>query len=248
MKRSLIILVLILAVCLGCIFPGAAETGLEHFKVRYGDPESNRIAITMDDINRPQWAWKTLELCKQYGITMTFFPNGRNIHEEDADHWRNVISSGCEIGSHGNDHSSLKNITDRSMVTFLLGKHQENLDRVLGYHYQIRWYRPPYGHLENPSGSEIPHTRTIKNFGYEHAVLWTVSQTDPGKAYNNVKNGSILLFHAQQADYECLVKLIPKLLEAGYRPVTLSEMFGYDPPEISDELYVYSWDDYKDKK
>ena len=53
------------------------------------------------------------------------------------------------------------------------------------------------------------------------------------------KNGSILLYHARKADYECLEELIPMLLEAGFEPVTVSELFGYDPPATSDELFVY---------
>ena len=245
MKKCLAGVLLAASVLLGSILPAAAETGLEHFTVRSGDPESKKIAITMDDFNQPEWGWATLELCKQYGITMTFFPNGRNIYEEDADHWRDAVDSGCEIASHGYDHSSLSKISDRWSVLWLLGKHQQQLDKVLGYHYQIRWYRPPFGNLADPDGSERTHMETLKKFGYENIVLWTVSETDPKKAFSKVKNGSILLYHARKKDYECLAELIPQLLEAGFEPVTLSEMFGYDPPETGEELYVYSKEDYR---
>ena len=53
------------------------------------------------------------------------------------------------------------------------------------------------------------------------------------------------LFSKTKKDYECLVNLLPRLLEAGFEPVTLSEMFGYDPPETGGELYVYSKEDYR---
>ena len=245
MRKQIAGILLAVSVLFGSMLPAAAETGLERFTVRRGDPESKKIAITMDDFNRPEWGWAALELCRQYGITMTFFPNGRNIREEDADHWRDVVASGCEIASHGYDHSSLAKISDKWNVLWLLGKHQEQLDKVLGYHYQIRWYRPPYGNLADPSGSVRNHTETLKQFGYDHIVLWTVSETDPEQAYAKVKNGSILLYHARKKDYDCLAELIPRLLEAGFEPVALSEMFGYDPPEISEELYVYSKEDYR---
>ena len=39
--------------------------------------------------------------------------------------------------------------------------------------------------------------------------------------------------------------LQPILLEQGYEFVTLSEMFGFDPPETSDELYVYDRANYE---
>ena len=236
MKRAAAIVV-ILALCLGSVFSASAETGLEKFRVSHGDPESKKIAITMDDVNEPEWVWKSVELCREYGITMTFFPNGRNIFEEDADHWRDVVASGCEIGSHGWDHRSLKKIETRTEMFWELGKVQQVLDQVLGYHYPIRWYRPTYGEM----GDQY---EIVMKFGYDHALLWTVSQTDPALAIQEVKNGSILLFHARHRDYQCLVELIPQLLEAGFEPVTVSELFGFDPPETGDELYVYHKEDY----
>ena len=39
--------------------------------------------------------------------------------------------------------------------------------------------------------------------------------------------------------------VIIRALEAGYEPVTVSELLGFDPPEISDELYVYDLADYQ---
>ena len=50
----------------------------------------------------------------------------------------------------------------------------------------------------------------------------------------------ILLFHAREADYTVLETLIPMLLDAGFKPVTVSELFGFPPPGTSDELYVYN--------
>lgn len=242
MRKRFAGFVMILALCLGGAFPVRAETGLESFSVHHGDPESNRIAITMDDVNEPEWVWKSVELCREFGITMTFFPNGRNISEEDGGRWRDVVASGCEIASHGYDHTALKNVDSRRQMFWLLGKHQQVLDQALGYHYQIRWYRPPYGNVNGPNGTN--HYQTLQQFGYDHAVMWSVSQTDPDKAFGDVKNGSILLFHARRKDYLCLVNLIPRLLEAGYDPVTVSELFGFDPPETGGELYVYNKEDY----
>ena len=88
----------------------------------------------------------------------------------------------------------------------------------------------------------------LKKIGYGHILLWDVSwvrnpntnQLDPEGALQRTRNGSILLFHAREADYTVLEKLIPMLLEAGYEPVTVSELFGYDPPETSDEMFVYN--------
>ena len=58
-------------------------------------------------------------------------------------------------------------------------------------------------------------------------------------AIHKVQNGSILLYHARKKDYECLEALIPMLLEDGFEPVTVSEMFGFPMPEPGGELYVF---------
>ena len=69
----------------------------------------------------------------------------------------------------------------------------------------------------------------------------------PGRLLKKVQNGSILLYHARKKDYECLAELIPMLLDAGYEPVTVSELFGYPLPETGGELYTFDKDLYLEK-
>ena len=240
------------ALCLLMLLAGACsafaegETGLEQFHVRHGSRESKKIAITMDDVYEREWVWKAADLCREYGIRMTFFPIGINLHEEDAENWRQLVADGFEIGSHSNRHESFHDI-DRRIAIGRLGTFQETLDRVLGFHYEVRWFRPPFGNIVNEDGSYDAMRKLILAFGYEHVLLWDVSQTDPQLAIGKVRNGSVLLYHARHKDYACLELLIPQLLEAGFEPVTVSELFGYPPPETGEELYVYNWEDYKDK-
>jgi len=65
------------------------------------------------------------------------------------------------------------------------------------------------------------------------------------KAMKSVRNGSILLFHTKQKDTEFLEQMIPELLEKGFEPVTLSELFGFDPPEAGGDPYVYDRQQFK---
>ena len=218
---------------------GAAETGLEEFPVKHGSRESRKIAITMDDVNEPEWVWKAVDLCEQYGITMTFFPVGVNLHEEDRENWQRALDAGCEIGNHTTWHDYISDDA-RSFLDYTLLTFQEMLDRTLGYHYAVRWFRPPYGNIADSNGSMWNNMQLIKRLGYEHILLWDVSyMLDAEGAAARTQNGSILLFHARQADYECLEGLIPMLLEAGYEPVTVSALFGYDPPEAGGDMFVY---------
>ena len=60
---------------------------------------------------------------------------------------------------------------------------------------------------------------------------WDVSRTAPAPAIGDVQGGSILLYHTNPKDIECLKVLIPQLLEQGYTPVTVSELLGLPPVE-----------------
>ena len=247
-KAMGILAVICLAVRIGSC---AAETGLEDFRVRHGDRESKRIAITMDDVNEREWVWKTAELCEKYGITMTFFPVGRNLLEEDRENWQKVLDQGCEIGNHTSWHNDLGGLNKQEIMYTLLF-FQESLDRMLGYHYEVRWLRPPFGNLADANGS-WSCISTIKKVGYGHVILWDVSwvtnpstnKLDPEGTFRRTQNGSILLFHAREADYTVLETLIPMLVEAGFEPVTVSELLGYDPPKAGGEPFVYDPSTYK---
>lgn len=214
------------------------EEVLSHFTLNHGSRLDKKIAITMDDVFETEWVWKSVELCRQYGITMTFFPIGRSLKDEDRDNWIDLLNAGCEIASHSSFHGQFHNIGPWIAIG-RLGKFQEWLDRTLGFHYEVRWFRPPFGSIATGTGDTQAMATAIKTYGYEHIVRWDVSNTDPDKAFEATQNGSILLYHARKRDYNCLVNLIPRLLEAGFQPVTVSELFGYPPPETGDELYVF---------
>ena len=241
-------LALLLGFCLLASAAGTAEENedlLAPFVLHHGDRSVSKIAITVDDCYKSatEWIRRDAELCREYGIAMTFFPLEYTgcLEEAYRDLWQGVLDSGCEIGTHTTRHTHLGN-RDKWMLIGGLGKAQEALDRTLGYHYEIRWLRPPYGSVAGGSKlTEQQVINTIKQYGFDHIVHWEVSETvSLEKALSKVRNGSILLFHAQKKDTLFLEKLIPELQARGYEMVTVSELFGFDPPETSDELYVYS--------
>ncbi len=252
-KRLIGRFLLVCLVCCAFSSVAAAEAATEtneeilknNFFLHYADRSIPKIAITMDDCNDREWVWKSVELCRQYGITMTFFPNGYNLHPEEREGWLDVLDSGCEIASHGQSHYYYTNAS-ASTIFHRLGRFQQSLDEALGFHYEVRWFRPAYGKISNKQGSSAANAQTVRQYGFDHVLLWDVSQTKPAEVMSRVKNGSILLFHARRMDYNCLEEVIPRLLEEGYQPVTVSALFGFDPPETSDELYVYNKDDYRE--
>ena len=235
-----------------CCAEGGTEDLLAEFVVHHGNRESKKIAITVDDCYKSaaDYIRKDVDLCRQYGIKMTFFPLVYTgcLEEKYRDLWQSVLDSGCEIGTHSYQHVKFGNLSTWGIID-ALGKHQEALDKTLGYHYPIRWLRTPGGTVAaGKKSSQAQVIKAIRIYGFTNMVHWDVSYMKDAKgALQRTKNGSILLFHAKKGDYACMEKLIPMLLEEGYEPVTLSELFGLEPVETSEELYVYNRDDYRNK-
>ena len=243
---------LILCLCALVSFAWAEETGLETFAVKHGSRESKKVAITVDDCYKTatEWIAADVELCKQYGIHMTFFPIVKTgcLEEKYRDLWQSVLDAGCEIGCHGYQHLRLGSFDYWTLIK-RLGRWQEELDKTLGYHYQTRWLRPPYGSIDGGKKmNEKQVASALKRYGFDHYVHWEVSETkNMEKALEEIKPGSILLFHSKKKDSNFLERLIPILQADGYEMVTLSELFGLDPVETSEELYVYDRANYEDK-
>ena len=209
------------------------------FGIRNGSRDFKRVAVTVDDCYEIDKVQAVFDLCQEYGVRVTFFPLGDQLHEKDREVWRAIAASDCEIGSHTMHHTKMTAMS-RSGMHIHLYRFQEVLDETLGYHYGVVSMRPPFGDIRDKNGKV---NRTVmgqcQNFGYDHVALWDVSQTDFTKAKKAVKNGSILLYHARSKDLKCLQQLIPWLVEEGYELVTVRELLEFDYIETSAEPYVH---------
>ena len=248
------ILALLLCLCAlaGPVCASGEENPLDSFTLKHGSRESKKVAITVDDCYKTatEWIEADVELCKQYGIHMTFFPLYKTgcLFPEYRELWQSVLDAGCEIGCHGYQHLHLGSFDYWTLVK-RLGMWQEKLDETLGYHYETRWIRGPGGSIEN--GRKLSKDQVVsalKRYGYQHIVHWEVSETiDMEKALKKIQNGSIMLFHSKKKDTRFLERLIPELQDRGFEMVTLSELFDMDPVETSEELYKYDRKNYEDK-
>lgn len=193
------------------------------FAVHHGDRSQKRVCITVDDCADTEMLRAIFELGQELEVPITFFTLGYVIKEADAPLWRQIAQSDCEIGNHGYYHKSLPKLKHAEMVKNLTDM-QQRLNEVLGFDYPVRVMRPPYGAVRLGKESNLPVVKGAKAAGYEHAILWDVSQTDAQKCLPEVQNGSILLFHTLKKDLECLRELLPALQEQGYEFVTVSDM------------------------
>ncbi len=213
------------------ILPAHAEEA-PSFVVRHGSREQPRVAITVDDCYDIRHVEAVVQLCREYGVAVTFFPIGNALKYADAPIWQQAVDCGCEIGNHTWGHKRMTGLNDHE-VRFAMLRTQQKVDALLNCHYPMQVMRPPLGRYASR------HTETLRSLGYGHAVLWDVSQTDFPKAMRATQNGSILLYHGRKRDVDCLRKLIPALLDAGYELVTVSELLGLPEIETGTEPYVY---------
>lgn len=210
------------------LLTSAAFAESEEYVFYHGDRSVPKIAITVDDGFGHEMIRAIHELSIELDFPITWFMVGYHFLPEEKEIWDDVIARGSEIGSHTWKHSKLLKFSDEN-VRVQLTKCQERVDEVLGYHYPLRLLRPPYGGYKQGSRNLTP---LFKKYGVEQVILWDVSQTDPYKAFEDVQNGSILLYHTNKKDYECLKILVPMLKEAGYQLVTVSELLNLEPLEL----------------
>lgn len=225
-------LLLVIALLLPCLAVGDELP----FLFRNGDREKKQVAITIDDCFSIEQVKRAYDLSMQYNVPITFFVLGINMNEADAEIWRAIAESHNEIGNHTYGHVSLTTLNARGIYAQLM-KCQEALDATLGYHYPMQVFRPPYGHMNRNGKNHV--NSAVETFGFDHAIMWDVSQIDFVQCYEDVQNGSILLFHTNGQDLRCIEELIPALLADGYELVTISQMLGKEPVATSTDLYTY---------
>ncbi len=186
------------------------------------------IALTFDDGPHRTMTDDILEVLARYDVKATFFVIGRNALEY-PDVLRRVAAAGHEIGNHTHTHPKLREQNAESFAEELT-EAEKAIGETIGISPTL--FRPPEGFLEG-----VIET-VAKEHGYR-TVLWSVDTLDwtdapatdiERRIMQGVKDGGIILCH----DYivgkghtaEALNRVIPRLLEEGYRFVCVSELLG----------------------
>lgn len=227
MKRLKLFPSLLLCAALSFAAAGANAGFRSYFE---GDAGAPKIAITVDDCYRLNHLESILDLCQTYGIRMTFFPVGAAILPEDAALWQRIVDEGHEIGNHTYGHPNITTLTEYQLERQLT-RMQNALNAALREPYPLRLFRPPYGRYDRTTRGNMAALETLD---YHAVIVWSVDHPDADDAFKETKNGSILLFHTNKKDVDCLTELIPRLLDAGFEPVTVSELLGLDAAESQD--------------
>ncbi len=186
------------------------------------------IALTFDDGPHTKYTLEILDILKKYDATATFFIIGENA-ERNPEIIDKIIQAGCEVGNHTWSHAYLDKQSKEDVYNELL-KTDELLEKLTGERPKV--FRPPGGRA-NDSVLEIADL-----FGYT-TVLWSKDTRDWScppvsdiilSALDNPVDGDIILFHDYNAKSsptpKALTKILPKLLEQGYKTVTVSQLLN----------------------
>ena len=191
--------------------------------------KENMIALTFDDGPHPRQTYEILNILKKYDIKATFFVIGVNV-KNYPNVLKAVAESGHEIGNHTFSHKYVKGENGEKIINDLT-QCNKMIYEACGIMPTL--FRAPGGLMDDISVSN----RQV--FAQYKIIYWSIDTKDwdhhsPTQIAQNVlttiKSGDIILMH----DYigynsptaEALELIIPKLLERGYKFVTVSELIS----------------------
>lgn len=196
------------------------------------------LALTYDD-GPGKYTSELLDCLEENNAHATFFMLGENVPYY-PDEVKRMVELGCEIGNHSYNHPNLDNLDVQGAVD-QYSRTDQNLIEVCGQPATVA--RCPYG-----NGNSEKFQAVGKPF-----FMWSLdsldwSYKDEELDYNAVMNGdltdgSIILMHdIHEASVKASLRLIPDLIDKGYKLVTLSEMAEAKGVNLQYVSYSDFWD------
>ena len=206
------------------------------------DPSKKRpmIALTFDD-GPGEYTETLLDTVEKYNIHVTFFMLGKNVEGRESTIQR-MVKLGCEIGNHTWDHQELPNMDlDSALQEFQ--KTDDALVKACGQAPTI--CRAPYGAITDEQMSAVGKPFFMWS---TDSLDWKLMDADAD--YNQIMNdsslgdGSVILMHdIHEPSVKCATeKLIPALIDQGYKLVTVSELAEAKDVTLQSTSYSDFWD------
>ena len=189
------------------------------------------IAITVDDCFQNANLQQIVQCALDYNGKLTIFPIGDNLTKSNiAATIKWAWENGMEIENHTYNHVGLYQFDDERMMQEIWYQNRK-VSEVLGVDYQMHFFRPR-------GGDERKDQRIhafVQDMGYHGIAHWAQSGSNSplDDLLANLAPGKIYLFHTTDHDLDQLLQFIPAVTQAGYRLVTLNEMFGLPTNEIA---------------
>ncbi|OKH24106.1 chitooligosaccharide deacetylase NodB-like protein [Hydrococcus rivularis NIES-593] len=200
-----------------------------------GDEASPTIALTFDDGPHPEYTPQLLKVLDEYQIEASFFWLGVCV-DRNPSLAKEIHQRGHWIGLHGYHHHSFPLLTPDELKQSLQKTQTAIANACQIDRDRVRDVRPPNG-LFTPKVLQLLHQNNYR------PVMWSVVPEDwvrPGiavasnRVMANIGNGSIIVLHdgccGGQDVSAIAANLIPRLLQKGYRFVTIDELWRQKHP------------------
>ena len=227
----------------GYIKTGWVEVGFDDYYFNDDgtyDPSQHktRIAFTFDD-GPGEYTDELLDCLEENNAHATFFMLGQNVGSWESTVQR-MADIGCEIGSHSWDHPNLYDLSMDS-VAKEFSDTDAALEKACGQKASVA--RAPYGNWSD----DIISTVGKPFFTWSlDSMDW--SYLDVNKDYDAVMNGdltdgSIILMHdIHEPSVQAAIKMIPELVQKGYKLMTVSELAAVKGVTLQGANYSDFWD------
>lgn len=209
----------------GTVYIGLSKCKFDSFgkllskKDTAADPNKPSIALTFDDGPGPRTA-ELLSVLEKYSAHATFFMLGNKIPSY-PDVIKKMEEIGCELGNHSYDHANLTKIS-ADQVAAEVNQTNQNLTNIVGSGATVM--RPPYGAINSTVRSSVGMPMILWNID---TLDWKTRNTQStiDAVMSKAKDGDIILMHDIHTEtVDAAIQLIPKLQEAGFQLVTVSEL------------------------
>lgn len=227
----------------GYIKTGWVEVGFDDYYFNDDgtyDPSQHktRIAFTFDD-GPGEYTDELLDCLEENNAHATFFMLGQNVGSWESTVQR-MADIGCEIGNHSWDHLNLYDLSMDS-VAKEFSDTDAALEKACGQKASVA--RAPYGNWSD----DIISTVGKPFFTWSlDSMDW--SYLDVNKDYDAVMNGdltdgSIILMHdIHEPSVQAAIKMIPELVQKGYKLMTVSELAAAKGVTLQGANYSDFWD------
>ncbi|WP_029035785.1 polysaccharide deacetylase family protein [Salinimicrobium terrae] len=174
------------------------------------------LYLTFDDGPVPQVTPWVLEQLGKYNAKATFFCIGENV-ERYPEIFRQVIKEGHVVGNHTYSHlNGWKTSVEEYIQNSLQARETMENELPQGTEFKNPLFRPPYGRIKNVQA------KRLQQEGFR-IVMWSIVSRDydrtlsPEKCLqnvlNNVRPGSIIVFHDSFKAEKNMKKILPEVLK-----------------------------------
>lgn len=183
------------------------------------DPAKPMVALTFDD-GPGKRTGEILDQLKKYGAHATFFMLGQNVPS-----YPSVVQKmkdlGCELGNHSYDHAELTKLSPGNIASEV-SRTNDSIRSAAGVNPTVM--RPPYGAVNRTVSANVGMPMILWNID---TLDWKTrnAQKTIDTVMGSVKDGDVILMHDIHTEsVDAALVLIPKLQEAGFQLVTVSEL------------------------